>query len=271
MKRLWRVAALLSTVVFAAGAFAQEFAVSVRGEVSRPGSYTLAAGERLTSLIERAGGFTENAWLRGAVLTRISARESQKRELARIVSKIAETLRATRGNTDGADAFFAALVSTAPLGRVPLHLSDPRRLKGSGDDIELEEGDDLFVPVDPGKVVSAGAVKTPGMSTLPPGRKYEEYVRAAGGYAEGADRDSMYLLRAEGRVIGLRDPWIRWDPGTSRWEITAFRRIRPPVESGDTIVVPRRPTGRVGKANARKVHSLLREIARITGTFVDPP
>jgi len=70
-----------------------------------------------------------------------------------------EWLSTGREPGGGGDAFFAALVSLAPTGRARIHLSHPRLLKGTGDDIELEEGDDLFLPPKAGTVDVTGAVR----------------------------------------------------------------------------------------------------------------
>ena len=269
----WRLGlvALLSIGFFSGGAFSQEFTATVRGEVARPGTHAFVPGERLSFLIEKAGGFTDNAWLPGAVLTRKSALPEQARELTEIIAKIEETLRADGGISDREKEFLAALASLSPTGRVPVRLSHPRLMKETGQDIELEEGDDLFLPPETGMVNVTGAVKSPGSYPVPGERGTKEVLREAGGFTEEADRDHVYLLEAGGAGVWLSDPWIRWNPVDSRWEFSAFRRDRPAIGSGDTIVIPRRPTAPAGKKRTRTIPGLLIEIARITGVSVDPP
>jgi polysaccharide export outer membrane protein len=269
----WRFAlvTMVSIGIFSGGAFSQEFTATVRGEVVRPGTYSMTQGERLSSLIEKAGGLTNNAWLRGAVLTRKSALPEQSRDMTEIIARIEKILREDRGIPERDEEFLATLASLSPAGRVPVRLSHPRLLKGTGDDIVLEEGDDLFLPRKTGTVDVAGAVMNPGSFPVAEKRGSKEYLRASGGYGEDADRDNVYLLDAGGGVVRLSDPWIRWNPGDARWEFSAFRRDRPVIGGGDTIVVPRRPTASAGKERARAIPGLLMEIARITGVFVDPP
>ena len=269
----WRLGlvALLSIGFFSGGAFSQEFTATVRGEVARPGTYAFVPGERLSSLIDKAGGFTDNAWLRGAVLTRKSAQPEQSRELEEIIAKIEGLLRADGGISDREEKFLATLAPLSPAGRVPVRLSHPRLMKGTADDIGLEEGDDLFLPPETGTVDVAGAVKSPGSFPVAEKRGYKEVLRAAGGFTEGADRKHVYLLTASGEGVWLSEPWIRWNPADSRWEFSAFRRDRPAIGSGDTIVVPGKLTEPAGKERARAIPGLLMEIARITGVFVDPP
>ncbi|UCD46529.1 MAG: SLBB domain-containing protein [Deltaproteobacteria bacterium] len=271
MRLRFALLALMSTGLLPGVALSQEMTATVRGEVGRPGTYAFVPGERLTSLIEKSGGFTDNAWTGGAVLTRKSALPEQSRELEGILAKIEEALRADGGISALEKEFLAALATLSPAGRVPVRLSHPRLMKGTADDVELEEGDDLFLPPETGTVDVAGAVKNPGSFPIGENRGYEEVLRAAGGFTEGADRKHVYLLTAGGAGVWLSDPWIRWNPADSRWELSAFRRDRPAIGPGDTIVVPKRPTAPAGKERARTIPGLLMEIARITGAVVDPP
>ena len=271
MTRFWQAAAVLSTVALAAGAFAQEFTATVRGEVAQPGSYVLQKGERISALIEKAGGFTDNAWLRGAVLHRRSAKERQEQELKEAVSKIDSMLRAYKEISEQEEKFLATFASLPPAGRVPVRLSLQRLLKGTAEDIELEEGDELFLPAETKTVAVTGAVAAPGAFPFAEKKKYKEYLRAAGGYTKEADRDSVYLRKADGAMETLSEPWIRWSGAASRWEITAFRKDPPKVEAGDEIVVPKRPSEPIGKKNLLKIRGLLLEVDRITGVVPELP
>jgi len=250
---------------------APEIHATIHGQVARPGSYALPGGAALSDLIRAAGGFTDNAWLKEAVLLRPGARKAQARMLAAAVSTIGSVLRKTPGSPARRKRFLAFLSSLRPSGRIPVRLSLPRLLKGTEADLALADGDDLFVPAGKGKVGVAGAVRHAGMSRLAPDRGYGEYIRAAGGYADRADRSAVYLFTGEGTTVPLVSPLIRWNPEASRWEFSAFRRNRPRIEAGDTVVVPTRPSAPLSKAAAGKLFAALRAIARITGVFVDPP
>ena len=62
-----------------------EHVVEIRGEVRFPGFYPLIKGERLSSVLRRAGGFTQNAYLRGGTFTRVRVREEQQRRLQELI------------------------------------------------------------------------------------------------------------------------------------------------------------------------------------------
>jgi polysaccharide export outer membrane protein len=271
MTRFWKAAAVLSIVALAAVAFAQEFTATVQGEVARPGSYALQKGERVSALIEKAGGFTDNAWLRGAVLRRRSVKEHQKQELKDAVSKIDSMLRAYKEISEQEAKFLATLSSLPPAGRVPVHLSPLSLLKGTAEDIELEEGDDLFLPAETKTVAVTGAVAAPGTFPFAEKKGYKEYIQAGGGFTREADRDSVYLRKADGTTETLSEPWIRWNGATSRWEFTAFRQAPPQIEAGDEIVAPKMPSEPIGKKNLLKIRGLLLEVDRITGVVPELP
>lgn len=261
----------MAAALLAGASPAQELHATARGQFAHPGSYTLSGGAALSDLIRAAGGFTDNAWLKEAVLIRPKVREGQARRLASAVSTVDSVLRGAKVSPARRQRFLAFLSSLRPSGRIPVHLSLPRLLQGTEADVALADGDDLFVPAGKGKVGVTGAVKRAGMSALPPDREYGEYIRAAGGYTARADRRAVYLLTGEGTTVPLVSPWIRWNPEASRWEFSAFRRDRPRIEAGDTVVVPARPSVPISRAAGGKLFAALREIARITGVFVDPP
>src|SRR5690606_11790522 len=63
-------------------------AVAVAGQVKYPGTYTIKKGETLSSLIARAGGYTDRAYLRGAEFTRASVKKLQAEQNRRMVDEL---------------------------------------------------------------------------------------------------------------------------------------------------------------------------------------
>ncbi len=254
------------------GAGAADMTATVRGEVVRPGTYAVEPGARLSSLVEKAGGFTDAASLRGAALTRRAVADAGEKELRSIVRRI--EAEAAPGRTpaerDEKERFLAALGRLSPSGRIPVRLSHPRLMKGTPDDIPVEDGDVLTVPPGAAAVAVAGAVKSPGAYPARENAGYRDYVRAAGGFSPDADPKKAWLLAADGRTAPLTRPFVAWDPGNARWEFTAFRGDPLPVGAGDTIVVPKR-AGRVPWLKGfPDIESLLVRIATITGAVVAP-
>ncbi|MGE5189092.1 MAG: SLBB domain-containing protein [Gemmatimonadota bacterium] len=262
----------MALAVLPRGAVAADIAATVRGAVARPGTYALAPGDRLSTLVEKAGGFTDAAFLRGAVLTRRDVANAERDELRAIAGRLAAEMPVPddpRARDDRA-RFLAAVSALPAAGRVPVRLSHPRLMKGTADDIPLADGDVLTVPVDPGTVAVTGAVGSPGEFPAREGAGWRDYVRAAGGAARDADLGKAWLLAADGTAAPLARPAVAWNPVAGRWEFTAFRPDPAPARAGDTIVVPRR-AGRIAWLRGiRDIDALLVRIAIITGQAVAP-
>ena len=245
---------------------------SIGGEVRRPGNYTLSPGATLSALLSAAGGFTDNAFLRGAILRRASVREAQQAELRETADRLSQE---TADNVEARDAARPAILllsSLAPSGRVSVRLAHPRLLKGSPADLPLEEGDALFVPTKVDTVVVAGAMRT-ACASIPfaASLAYKEYIRQAGGYADDADRDHVYLLRADGTTALLSLGFLSWNPAATRWEVTALAGTTPAVGPGDTIVVPRPPPQGLPPSAARELPGILMRAAEIAAEPVILP
>jgi len=268
---VWAFFATLPGDAFALGG-PGPVAVSIEGEVRRPGSCTLPPGSTLSALIVAAGGFTDNASLRGAILTRASARAAQEAELRGIVARIEAGTGPTTAPDNAVRALVDLLASVRPYGRVPVRLSHPRLLKGSPANLPLEDGDVLRVPPKTETVTIAGAVPSgPRAVPFAANTPYEEYIRQAGGYAGGADRDHVYLLRVDGTTAILSLGFIRWNPAASRWEVTALTGGPPAVGPGDTIVVPRQPPPGLPAKVTRELPGILMRAAEIAGEPVILP
>jgi hypothetical protein len=250
----------------------QSITASIGGEVRRPGSTTLPRGSTLSSLLVAAGGFTDNAYPAGAILLRPSVRAAQEAELGETASRLYWETAATEETREAARPVVLLLRTLIPSGRVPVRLAHPRLLKGSPADLPLEEGDSLYVPGKKATVAVAGALRADSASIpFTADRPYKEYVRLAGGYADDADRDHVYLLRADGTVALLSLGFISWNPAASRWEVTALTGSVPAVGTGDTIVVLRRPNPGLPPSAARELPGILMRAAEIADTPVTLP
>jgi len=240
--------------------------VSVAGEVKRPGTYIVMRGERLSSLLRRAGGFSSDAFPKGAVFTRESIRERERQELDRFAraqtqSILSESAAITAGAGDVAGQAAAvqaetvaasqrrellrALTSTVTLGRLAITLDTPERLEGTPDDILLEHGDTLYVPQRPTSVLVIGAVRNSTSLLWRENQNVEHYINRAGGATREADLDQTYILKADGSAL------------------SSFVKLRT-IEPGDAIVVPISTEPRV------RTLPLIKDIATIVSGFALP-
>ena len=214
--------------------------VNLAGEVRRPGSYTIESGERISSVLKRAGGMTSRAFPQGVVLIRESVRKSQQAELQKFVAlqkqkMVTEAANLSAGSTtpsgSGQSPEQAALqlqmqaldqmVSRLQPGRVVVKMDSIEQLQQSGEDLVLEEGDSVTIPIQPQTVSVIGSVKNPATLIAYDGLRVEDYLRQAGGFTEDANEKELYILRANGETEA------------------AYVRLKD-VRAGDTIVVPQR-------------------------------
>ncbi len=213
--------------------------VTAGGRVLYPGSYAVKRGERLSSLLERSGGYSDNAFIRGAVFMRASARANQQKAIDDLVVRLERELAAgsneaisTAAQTKDKDFALAeieqknrllnAIKNTKATGRIIIHLPETlKELKGSAYDLPLEEGDSIYIPERPNTVQVVGAVTAQSTYVFEPGKNVRDYVNQSGGFSAYANAGRSYIIKADGSIV------------------KAFNGTKAAaVEEGDFIVVP---------------------------------
>ena len=249
--------------------------VTIAGEVVHPGVYGIRPGDRLSSLIERAGGFLPTAYPYGSVFTREDVRKLQQQSRVELIQRLkteAATFQVALTDTAQEQAALqkaaeeqrarevAALEQAPVTGRMVIHLrTNLARLKNSSDDIELRNGDRLFVPKRPEFVLVTGQVYIPNALTYRPNHDVGWYLRQAGGATTQGNRGATFVVRADGSIVSRE--------GTGLW---AGNVLSSPVQPGDTIVVPEKAVG--GSAAWKNVIALAQvaSAAAITAAVVIP-
>jgi protein involved in polysaccharide export with SLBB domain len=230
--------------------------VTITGEVKFSGAYTFHKGERLSSVLERAGGYMPEAYLPAALFTRESVRQVQEKRLREFIEEqerdmIREGGRLTEGALSKEEAdqrqrvlaqkreLISRLKSTTVTGRIIIKLTSLEKLKGSEYDIELEDNDSLHIPLVPSSVMVMGRVYNSNAILYSNDKPLNYYLTRAGGPAENADTGRIYLVRADGSAISRTQEGLfgfRWDPDANRWASSGF--METPMGPGDTILVP---------------------------------
>ena len=193
--------------------------VAIAGEVLFPGTYQIRKEERLSSIIQRAGGFTETAYFRGAFFTRESIKKVQQERLNELIKQM--EIEAAHYSTAGAQSalspedaaaqgqFMVAqrtliekLREAKATGRVVISLLPSTVLRDASLDMVLEDGDSLYVPKSPSTVNVLGAVYNPNALIFEESRpELSYYLKKTGGPTENAEADKMYVVRADGTVV----------------------------------------------------------------------
>ncbi len=218
--------------------------VTLKGEVRFPGMYSVARGEKLSSLITRAGGYTDKAFLPGAKFTRRSVREMQQKRMDEISAKSErdiqqkqaslavvaaskEEMEATKTALEALQKGVQQLKSLKAEGRIVVNLAGNADMKENADFI-LEGGDELDIPLRLSVVSVLGQVYNPNSFVYQSGQEVGSYLEKTGGPSADADKSEMYLVRADGSVF-------------SRQQTALFGSfISVTMEPGDTLVVPQK-------------------------------
>jgi protein involved in polysaccharide export with SLBB domain len=224
--------------------------ITVRGEVVHPGTYGISPGERLSSVLERAGGFLPTAYPQAAVLQRLDVRKLQEKSRNELIQEVQQNATNVKVSINASASDQAALqnaalqqhkqvleaLQNAPItGRLVVHLNrNLRSFANSIDDIQVRAGDALVVPKRPDFVIVTGQVYNSNAITYEPGRSAGWYLSRAGGVTGLGNKKAIFIVRADGAVVsgsGGMNSWWRGDVLSAR------------VGPGDTIVVPEKPIG----------------------------
>ena len=263
-----------------------EKTVTLEGEVKFLGVYSFSKGERLSSVIERAGGFTEHAYLKGAFFTRESARRIQEERIKGFIDRLEEDIltaqaRLAEASVSGADAkgLEQSLAAKRELlrktraaqvtGRVVIALDSLDKFKGSKYDMELEDGDTLTIPPMPWIVNVLGSVYNPTSIVYTRGKRADFYVNKVGGPTSDAEEGEMYIVKADGTIISKTQKGgfgLSWDSEDRRWVSGGFASAR--IDPGDSILVPSKVTRFVWKRELMDWTTILYQLAVTTGVIV---
>jgi protein involved in polysaccharide export with SLBB domain len=222
--------------------------VTINGQVRYPGNYGFRDGERLSSVLRRAGDLLPTAYPGGAVLVREQVKDLEQKSRDEVIRQIETNSAAARLSPGLAAAGGAGeqqaikeqqaqvitdLKSHPPTGRMVIHISaDIDSWANTPADIELRRGDVLTIPKRPGFVLVSGQVYNPTALTFTPGKTAAWYLSRAGGTNGTADRKQIFIIRANGSVVGRHSGgWFDADVLSTR------------LDPGDVVVVPQKIIG----------------------------
>ena len=186
--------------------------VGIEGEILFGGTYALTSREeRLSDLVNKAGGATNYAYLRGAKLTRV-ANASEKKRMANVVHLMRRQLGEAMVDSLGIDVEDTFTVGID----LEKALANPK----SSVDLVLREGDVISIPKNTNTVTINGAVMVPNTVSYLEGKDVNYYLNQSGGYSDNAKKSKKFIVYMNGQVTKVK--------GNGRKQI----------ESGCEIIVP---------------------------------
>ncbi|MGB9642480.1 MAG: SLBB domain-containing protein, partial [Candidatus Ratteibacteria bacterium] len=181
--------------------------VTVSGEVKFPGQYVIYPGEKLSSVIQRAGGFTPQACLPAAVFTRVSVRQREKQELEKFIMEKQATIEKEAGRTESEEekaliekskTLLQQLAQTPVTGRIVVNLEPWEKFAGSESDLTLENGDSIHIPTKPTIVSVVGEVNHSTNILYRPEADIKYYIEKAGSFTKNADTKNIFIVKVNG-------------------------------------------------------------------------
>jgi len=206
--------------------------IEIAGEVRFPGKYPVARNEKLSDVIKRAGGLTEQAYPKGSVFVRESVREREQEHLERLAGQLERELAyyAVQGPEVGVkkeaavaegQVLLRQLRSTKAAGRMVIKVD--ALLDGRDRyDVTVQTGDKLYIPQRPQEVTVLGEVYYPTSHLFDDSSSISGYVDLSGGVTEKGNKRAIYVVHADGSV-SVAGRWFRLDPNPA---------------PGDTVIVP---------------------------------
>jgi protein involved in polysaccharide export with SLBB domain len=223
--------------------------ITVKGEVMHPGDYGIQEGERLSSVLRRAGGLRMDAYPYGAILERRQVRELEEKNRADLIRQVRAQQSVLRLAPDTGDPdeklakdgslqqwhnTLDQLQSTPPEGRLVIHISkNVKRWANTPADIEVRAGDTLLIPKTPTYVIVNGQVYNPTAISYRPGKSAGWYLNQAGGATNMANKKAMFVVRGDGSVVGGK--------GSGEWFTGDV--LRAELRPGDMVFVPEKALG----------------------------
>jgi len=260
--------------------------VTITGQVKFAGKYLLHKDEKLTSLIERAGGYQSNAYLRGAVFTREKVRITQQKSMEEMAARMekdllvgdtvkvsaalsAEEVQAKQNEMNQKKKFIETIRNVKAQGRMTVKLAQMDVLKNSEYDIELEDGDTLHIPEISRVVGVLGAVMAQGSHIFSEKIDYLDYINMSGGYAEYAEIKNVFILKVDGGARRAKRGLIDW----SREKNSVQADFLPEsemsyIEPGDVIVVPEKMDRIAWMREIRDITQILMNTAVAAGVVI---
>lgn len=173
----------------------------ISGSVLKPGYYTMAEGESINDLIEKAGGYTANAYPFGAIYTNEGAKEIDRKSKNILYEEFLDNILAISqlnlsGNFDITPIvkLTEEIKNTEVNGRVVIDLLD----ENPTNKYYVQDGDEIFIPELNNVVYIYGETSNEGAVSFEPGKNVDYFIAKAGGYKSFAETESIYILNPNG-------------------------------------------------------------------------
>ena len=189
--------------------------VSISGDVKYPGNYSISSSDRLSDVLERAGGYIKSAYPFGASLYRESTRELETmfvekayRNLITFIATNPGSLEGT-GSGEGIAYILSEIKDHEPVGRVIADFNLISLKDNLQSNIYMQDGDSIHIPSYDSNIYIFGEVGNPGSILFKENANLKSYIDNSGGFTRFSSKDSIFIVAPNGEtqkvyVSGLR-------------------------------------------------------------------
>ena len=212
--------------------------VKISGFVKEPGVYSFVKGQKLTDLINMAGGVTDEADLRGLVFKRANlhrhqtelSKKNNDRDIRLLEGRLSSGYKQAENDQKTKLEMIDKLreekaeIAQRYTGQIALNIkSNDLKKIDKLNNIEIQDGDDIYVPRMSNYVSVLGEVYNEQAFVYKDGARAGHYIKEVGGYTPNANKFRTYKVSVNGtaKKIGKKAS----------------------IEPGDTIIVPRKIAG----------------------------
>ena len=167
--------------------------ITVEGEVQFGGNITLSTkNQRLSDAIKAAGGFTDEAYVKGARLIRTVTEDERNRAN--------DLMRQIRNAGDQKDSIQTTQLNLYTTYTVGINLDKAMENPGGDYDLVLRDGDRIIVPEYNGTVKISGNVQFPNTVAFTENKGYKWYINKAGGFGDRAKKSKTFIIYQNGTM-----------------------------------------------------------------------
>ncbi|HRI21748.1 MAG TPA: SLBB domain-containing protein, partial [Panacibacter sp.] len=225
--------------------------VIVQGEIMYPGPYIINSNdEKLSDIIERAGGFKNTADPSAASLRRLNLLDAQSEIKVQKIEKLA--ISQNSGDTSSADSLAKEVVK--PYDLIGINLEEVMKTPGITNDLILENGDVVFIPKKNQAVKVRGEVLFPTQFAFQENRNMKYYIEKAGGFASTAVKRKTFVLGANGNARKVKS--------------FLFIKKYPEIYGGDEIFIPKKPDRKGSGLSTAEVIGISTAVASLASVVI---
>ena len=183
--------------------------VEILGAVQKPGEYYLEPGEKMSDLINKAGGYLKNANPFGGVLINQEAKLKEAAYNKRLYDEAIKTLASISYTTKGVNIsnllpILSEFKNTEATGRIVAEFNQSNLTKTPEKDVMLTNGDKIYIPYKTNVVHVFGEVLNSGSISYNSSYLIDDYIEASGGFNSAADKSRIILVKANGEAKRIK-------------------------------------------------------------------